>query len=419
MSYPNAARTRLHHRTSWRTGVLDHPVPGQAWVVESWSRSAAAGVDADAGLAPVADDADEIVGYRSAHPLSQVFTMLYDVLGAAAEGCDAVMALGDADGKLLWVCGRPSMLRRAERINFIEGSVWGEQVAGTNAPGTALRLDAAVQIRAGEHFARRVQSWSCAAAPIHDPETRAILGVIDVTGGEAVSSPQTLAMVRAAARMAEAELGRIAAVRRRPGGSLWAPCGSVALKIEALGRPDCQIDDGERLVRLSQRHSDIIAVLAENPNGITGDRLALEVYAGDVQTSTLRAELARLRSLLGESVLDSRPYRLRVPADCDWLAVAAALAAGDVRAALRLYRGPLLPQSVAPGVIERREQLQQQLRAAVLGSGDPTVMMEWTRSRWGADDLEMLQRQVELLPVSSPLHPMVVAEARRMDELLR
>lgn len=420
MPLPDDARALLRHPSSeWENGATGHRSPGRAWVVESWFRSAAAGVDADAGLAPVAADADEIVDYRSAHPLSRVFPMLYDVLGAAAEGCDAVMALGDADGKLLWVCGRPSVLRRAERINFIEGSVWGEGDAGTNAPGTALRLDAAVQIRAGEHFARRVQSWSCAAAPIHDPETRAILGVVDVTGGAAVSSPQTMAMVRAAARMAEAELGRLAAVRRMPGGSLWTPCGSVGLRIEALGRPDCQIDDGERLVRLSQRHSDIMAVLAENPEGITGDRLALEVYSGDVQTSTMRSELARLRSLLGESVLESRPYRLRVPADCDWLAVAASLASGDIRGALKLYRGPLLPQSIAPGVAERRDQLQQQLRAAVLGSGDPAVMMEWTRSRWGADDLEMLQQQVELLPVTSPLRPMVVAEVRRLDELLR
>ena len=63
--------------------------------------------------------------------------------------------------------------------------------------------------------------------------------------------------------------------------------------------------------------------------------------------------------------------------------------------------------------------MQQQLRAAVLGSGDPAVMMEWTRSRWGADDLERLQQQVELLPVTSPLRPMVVAEVRRLDELLR
>jgi hypothetical protein len=31
----------------------------------------------------------------------------------------------------------------------------------------------------------------------------------------------------------------------------------------------------------------------------------------------------------------------------------------------------------------------------------------------------MLQRQVELLPVTSPLRPMVVAEVRRLDELLR
>jgi len=32
---------------------------------------------------------------------------------------------------------------------------------------------------------------------------------------------------------------------------------------------------------------------------------------------------------------------------------------------------------------------------------------------------QMLQRHVKLLPATSPLRPMVVAEVRRLDELLR
>ena len=130
------------------------------------------------------------------------------------------MAVGDEFGQLLWVCGQPDMLRQAEAINFVEGAPGTRPRAGTNAPGTALRLDAPVSIQAAEHFNRSVQHWSCAAAPIHDPATQAILGILDVTGGDDVGSPQTLGMVRAAARMAEIELARIsavgaAAVRRR------------------------------------------------------------------------------------------------------------------------------------------------------------------------------------------------------------
>jgi transcriptional regulator of acetoin/glycerol metabolism len=126
-------------------------------VAESWIRSSAAGVDPDAHLAPVVLDTPDLVDYRSAHPLSRVFPLLYDVLGRAAVDCDCVLAVGDADGKLLWVCGPPGVLRRVEAINFVEGSAWDENHAGTNAPGTALHLDAAVQIHSAEHFNRLVQ----------------------------------------------------------------------------------------------------------------------------------------------------------------------------------------------------------------------------------------------------------------------
>jgi hypothetical protein len=403
------------------TNALADPAASRSrpLIVESWMRSAASGIDAGTAMAPVPADVDDIIDYRNAHPLSRVYPLLYDVLGSAAEDSNAVLALGDADGKLLWVCGRTSTLRKAEKINFVEGSVWDERAAGTNAPGTALRLDTAVQIRTGEHFAHNVRNWSCVAAPIHDPETQAVLGVVDITGGAAVSSPQTMAMVRAAARMAEAELGRIAAVRRRPDSGLWVPTGTQCLRISALGRPDCLVDDGNRTYQLSERHSDILTVLTANPDGVTGEQLAIDVYPDDMRDSTVRAEMSRLRSLLGDQALRSRPYRLRTAVECDWLSVQAKLTQGDIRGAMQLYRGPLLPASQAPGVIEQRDQLHHQLRTALLASGDLNLMVSWTRSRWGADDLPMWQHQARSLPASSPLRPLAIAEARRLDARLR
>ena len=77
------------------------------------------------------------------------------------------------------------------------------------------------------------------------------------------------------------------------------------------------------------------------------------MYAGHVHSSTLRAEMTRLRTLLGPDVLASRPYRLVVDTESDWGSVGAHLAAGRVRDALQAYKGPLLPGSEAPVVVAR------------------------------------------------------------------
>ena len=42
---------------------------------------------------------------------------------------------------------------------------------------------------------------------------------------------------------------------------------------------------------------------------------------------------------------------------------------------------------------------------AILASGQLELMVPWTRSRWGADDLEMWAAAVRLLPATSPLRP--------------
>ena len=172
---------------------------------------------------------------------------------------------------------------------------------------------------------------------------------------------------------------------------------------------------GSRTIRLSPRHSEIMVILAACPAGLTGDELAYMLYPNDVTTSTPRAELVRMRALLGERLLASRPYRLICEVTSDWAAVSAQLAAGNLAEALRLYRGPLLPHSEAPGVAEVRTDLDRALRSAILASGQPEFLVSWIRSRWGADDLEMWQRLCAVLPASSPLRPFAVATAAKLD----
>ncbi len=393
----------------------------RALVAESWFRSAAAGVSADTVHAPITLPDDTLRDHRAAHPLARVFPLLEDVLGAAARDCDAIMAVSDEAGQLLWLCGQPAVLRRAESIGFVEGSNWDETLAGTNAPGMALRLDEPVQVVRAEHFRTSVQRWSCAATPIHDPTTHALLGVLDITGGAAIEVPQTMGMVRAAARMAEAELARDSL--QRSGSPEVTGRSELAVGIESLGRHESllTVTTGSRApvtIRLSPRHSEIVLLLACAPRGLSGDELAVLLYEQDTSDSTMRAELKRLRGLLGDELLASRPYRLVAEVSGDWLAVQARLAAGDVAGALLAYRGPLLPQSTAPGVGRLRSELEHALRQAVLDSRQGHLMSTWTRSAWGTDDYVMWRAQYESLPAASPLRPLAAAQLRRLDREL-
>jgi hypothetical protein len=407
--------------------LIEHMIPRRrvrAQVAESWFRSAAAGVHADTVDAPITLPSDALHDLRQAHPLAQVFPLLDDVLGQAARDCDAIMAVSDSAGQMLWICGSPSVLRRAESIGFVEGSNWDERLAGTNAPGMAMTLDQPVSIMGAEHFRRSVQPWSCAAAPIHDPTTASLLGVLDITGGDDIVVPQTMAMVRAAARMAEAELARELLSRRGQEEEPQARgAGGLFVVLESLGRAESllTIDDGRhrrKTIRLSPRHSEILLLLASTPRGLSGDELGVLLYQEDSSASTLRAELNRLRRLLGDQLLASRPYRLVAELTADWLAVEAHLAAGAVAAALRMYRGPLLPASTAPGVVRLREYVEASLRRAVLDSHEPDLLSTWTRSAWGSDDYDMWQSQLDALGPSSPLRPLAAGQLARLDREL-
>ena len=387
----------------------------RAEVADSWHRSAAAGVEADRVEAPITLPDDALRDIREAHPLARVFPMLDDVLGQAARDCDAVMAVSDAAGQLLWVCGSPAMLRKGEGIGFVEGSNWDERLAGTNAPGLALRLDQPVSVIRSEHFRRSVQHFSCAATPIHDPRSSGLLGVLDITGGDQIVVPQTMAMVRAAARLAESELAHYLlappAVSNRS---------TAHLVIESLGRHESllSIDDARghnAQLRLSPRHSEIVLLLASAPQGLSGDELAVLLYEDDGASSTLRAELNRLRHLLSEELLPSRPYRLAAGITADWLGVEAQLAAGNVAAAVRGYRGPVLPRSTAPGVVRLRENLEASLRAALLRSGQADLMSAWTRSAWGADDYDMWVAQRTAVDKGSPMLALIDGQIARLD----
>ena len=177
-------------------------------IADSWRRSSAAGVAPTGNrFAPVVADEDETHDLWEDHPLGRAYPLIRSCLAATAEEGGYLIVISDADGVLLCIEGSAAIrMRAAEVMNFAEGTLWSEPGAGTNAIGTAVAVDHAVQVFGPEHFHEPVQRWVCSAAPIHDPDTGALIGVIDLTGDFSTVHPASLAVATATAAAVEGSL---------------------------------------------------------------------------------------------------------------------------------------------------------------------------------------------------------------------
>lgn len=394
------------HEEFLSTGRAPRPV--RDVVRDSWQRSRSRGVDPEgAGPSVPALSGPELRAYRESHPLAAVLPVVRRLLVESAQESDELVAIGDEHGRLLWVEGAPGLAARAERIGFVEGAVWAEEAAGTNAPGTALALGRPLQIYAGEHFVRPVHPWSCSAAPLRDPDTGRVIGVLDLTGGDHIAAPHALALVRATVAAAEAELrvlrlrGEIPAAAPGAGPAVGASA-APACRLEVLSRDRARFVSPDGSVELSPRHSEIVFVLALHPRGLGADALAVRLHEHEAARVTMRAEMSRLRRLLGPHVLGSRPYRLLLPAASDAEEVHALLARGAYREALAAYPGALLPGSAAPAVAEARDELDCEMRRALRHRGDARLLLAWLERPENHVDTEMLEAAISALPQESP-----------------
>ncbi|MGW7104592.1 GAF domain-containing protein [Streptomyces xanthophaeus] len=387
-----AVRTRelrRAHAAFTRDGRVEAPV--RAVIARSWRRCARARVSPE--CTPRVELAEaELRAYREEHPLARVMPLFRDLVGAFAAHGAHLLAVCDARGSLLWVEGEPGTLRRAERLGFVPGAHWAETAMGTNAPGTAVAVGAPVQVFGAEHFSRRVHPWTCAAAPVRDPRTGRLLGAVDITGGDGLAHPHSLALVQAVARAAEAQLTLLGPPRET---APAAPRDTLA----ALGQDEALLVSGGVATRLGRRHSEIMALLAHHPQGLSGEELAIDLYEDEsVSPVTLRAEVSRLRGLLGPRAPLSRPYRTAGPLEADFTVLTRHLASGAVSAALARYPGPLLPASTAPGIVRLRRRIEDQARAAVIARADTGLLTDWVCSPWGADDPEAWRALAAALP---------------------
>ncbi|WCK56893.1 sigma-54-dependent Fis family transcriptional regulator [Aneurinibacillus sp. Ricciae_BoGa-3] len=183
-------------------------------IKESWQRSLFYEVD------PYKRKGERTLTYFELEQLKKDRGDFYSIALAVMEnlysfvkGSGFLVILCTENGFLIKVIGDEEPLRNARSIDFVEGADWSEESMGTNAIGTCLKTNRPVQVYGAEHFTQVCQSWTCSAAPIHDPSGK-LIGILNMSGPFERVHSHTLGMVVSAVQAIEQQMKLIEKSRK-------------------------------------------------------------------------------------------------------------------------------------------------------------------------------------------------------------
>lgn len=100
---------------------------------------------------------------------------------------DALLLLANAEATIVAVAGDTGFDLAPQLRDIKPGVNWSEAFKGTNALGTALTAKQTVLVNEGEHFLKRLQSFSCASVLIEGPNDE-VMGALCITRPGALST---------------------------------------------------------------------------------------------------------------------------------------------------------------------------------------------------------------------------------------
>ncbi|WP_395107663.1 sigma-54-dependent Fis family transcriptional regulator [Actinomadura sp. SCN-SB] len=170
-------------------------------IVLSWRRSLLSGVDAAATDLPRDEAAvppDRLV--RAARPVM-------DRLEAEIAGSRVWAFLADGECRLVrHVVGDPSLVPQLEARGVFPGAWFAEDVVGTNGLGTAVEQRRPFIVAGSEHFRAYESEATTAGAPVRDPATGRLVGLLNINCRYESTNGLLLPLVTELAREIEARL---------------------------------------------------------------------------------------------------------------------------------------------------------------------------------------------------------------------
>lgn len=179
-------------------------------ILASWRRSVRSTVRPD-GHDLLYEDVDD--GSSLVAATVPAVDRLRGLIGTSAFSA----VLADRDARVLWATApRPGVGTWPGTMEVRPGLVLREPAAGTNAIGTTLARGRPTLVHGHEHFSGLFTGVVCAAAPILDPVSGRVAGIIDVTTPADDAVPLLGRVVERAAWNIEGALVGAAARRERP-----------------------------------------------------------------------------------------------------------------------------------------------------------------------------------------------------------
>jgi len=291
-----------------------------------------------------------------------------------------VTAISDFEGNLLWTCASKQMKEAADTANYIPGGKWAEASAGTNAIGLTLLQKEPTTVFSSEHYFTCIHNYVTYASPIIHPMTRKLVGILSfATIRERHNSLAQTAVMQLSNALAS---------------QLTSNRNNSELEINALGTYKVSFRGND--LSLTQRQVEILCLLALNPRGMSLDALHACLYGDDpVCKSTLKAEISRLRKLLGGTIA-SRPYRLMTPVWCDFIDFWEAVNRKNIGDVASLFKGTFLPNTTSPVLGEWQRSVDFAAEQVVKSCQDPSILIEVMCQSSAAQEL-VQERLQELL----------------------
>lgn len=165
-----------------------------ALVAASWQRSRTAGVRPETYAVPYSNDID--TDSRLARCARPVLQRLTDDMSDVPVS----IALADARARIIDRRDCSNAVGRVlDRVDFHPGYGFGESGVGTNGIGTVFEAGQPVSVIGAAHFNDALTPFACTGAPVIDPITGRLEGVLDVSLLADSWNPLLQAMVRTAA----------------------------------------------------------------------------------------------------------------------------------------------------------------------------------------------------------------------------
>jgi transcriptional regulator of acetoin/glycerol metabolism len=173
-------------------------------VLNSWQRSRDLHVHPDRVELSYLRDPDTDTPLT--HAAAPVLRRIADDLSAQAVS----VVLTSADGLVLDRIAADNQIEgMLDDVRLARGYSYAEEFAGTNGIGTALETGRPAFIQGSEHYVSTLGQLACAGAPIREPITRRILGVIDLTCWARQADPLLFVLAKSAGSQIEDRLRTI------------------------------------------------------------------------------------------------------------------------------------------------------------------------------------------------------------------